>query len=525
MKDMKHAVLEADNASSAIVEDIVRAYRDAGYSEDTISVIVDNTVQLLNDATGFFGEGTEVEYRLTSNLFRTDLKLSIEGEHFDPFEDGDHAETRQINNVVTLNLNSGNSRIHYKYANGKNRISVSKPHAGRDASWLKNPYVIAVVLGIVAGLICQHLPEAARRFIIDQLATPIQSVILGLLAGMMGPVIFISMITSIAALDSINDLTNLGTKIVKRFVMIILFVMAVAIVISGLFFNNFGKGGVAFASDRLIGMVLDVIPTNVIDPFLNNNTAQIVILGFLLGVALLLLGEGSQGLSNHLMNVNEWTMSVLSIVLAIMPVTPFLSLLITIGDGNGKELLEGWKFIAASYVIFTVIIVVKAVKTSMVTGVSIPEYWKKIKPVVAIAFTTGSQSTPLKQVYEVSDKELNIKPEFTSFWVPLCSAMLSLSTTVNVVIGTFMLAQIAGVPISASMLIALVIVTFELSIASPEIESAWATVFHAFALPAGYVGIFSAYKLLTKNYYDAVLEAYCMLEETEAAYRLGGIRS
>ena len=38
-------------------------------------------------------------------------------------------------------------------------------------------------------------------------------------------------------------------------------------------------------------MILGVVPTNLIDPFLKNNTAQLVILGLLIGAGVLVLGD------------------------------------------------------------------------------------------------------------------------------------------------------------------------------------------------------------------------------------------
>ena len=522
MKEIKHAALALDNSDSDIIADFVAAHKDAGYSDDAVESARDNAIRLLNDAAEFFGEGADVEYCLSKNILSLDLRIVIEGAHFDPFEDGANAETRYVDNVVTLNLNSEDARIQYKYSNGKNYITIRKPNEN-SASWLKNPIVWAIVLGIALGFVCQALPDSVRSFIIDDVASPAQTVILDLLAGIMGPVIFLSLTSSIVTLDSINELTDLGVKIIKRFVVIILFVMAVSIAVSGLFFNNFGKGDVNFEASQLIDIVLNIIPTNIVDPFLNNNTAQIVVLGFLMGAALLLLGDASDDLGDMLVNINEWTMSALNIVLAITPAVPFLSLLITIGKGNAVDLLEGWKFIVASYLIFTIVIVVKVIKTYLATGIDLPDFWRTIKPIVMMVFTTGSSSIALKQVYEVCEKDLHIKTEYTSFWVPLCSSMLSLATTVNLIVATFMLAQITGVPMSATLLAALVIVTFELSIASPGTTAAWAIMFSTLGLPTSYVGIFTAYKLLTTNYYAAVLEAYDMLELTESAYKMDAI--
>ena len=47
--------------------------------------------------------------------------------------------------------------------------------------------------------------------------------------------------------------------------------------------------------------------------------------------------------------------------------------------------------------------------------------------------------------------------------------------------------------------------------------------FETLAMPTSYVGLFTAYRLLTNNYVSGCSEAYYMLEEVEAAHKLGGI--
>ena len=381
-----------------------------------------------------------------------------------------------------------------------------------------------MILGIVLGLICQHMPDPAASFIIDGLASPLMSIMLNVLSGIMGPVIFISMTTAIIALDSINDLTNLGFKIMRRFVGIILFITGISIAVSAAFFRSFGTGSVSFVPQQLIQMVLDIIPTNLFRPFLDNNTPQLVILGVLLGSALLILGDSVSELNEILLQINEWIMSAMKIVLMAVPVIPFLSVFMTVAKGAGGEILKGWKFIAASYIVFAVCIAVKAAKVSVRTGISIQELWRRIKPVVTMSFKTGSTAAPIRKAYEISEKDFNIKPEFTSFWIPMSSAMFSPKTTIYVVTATFMVAEMTGVAISTSFLFVLILVTLELSIASPGSASAWTIMFETLAMPTGYVGLFTVYKTLTDNYGAACTEAYSMLEEVEAAYKLGGIK-
>lgn len=66
-------------------------------------------------------------------------------------------------------------------------------------------------------------------------------------------------------------------------------------------------------------MILGVVPTNLIDPFLKNNTAQLVILGLLIGAGVLVLGDSVPELKRMIEQINKLVMSVMQIVLLTMP--------------------------------------------------------------------------------------------------------------------------------------------------------------------------------------------------------------
>ena len=525
MRKMKNkkSMLQSDNSTSVIISDSVAMLRAAGYEDYRVAQFADDAVSLLNDYAKLVGEGTEIEYILAKRFATIELKVFIPGKPYDPFNSGSESKKRRLKNVASLNLNTATAKISYRYALGCNIISVSLPLSERRKSVVKNPMVIAAVAGVVLGLLCQHLPADANRFIVDEIASPLMSIILGVLSGIMGPVIFISLITSIVAMDSVNDLTNLGFKIVRRFVLITLFLIAVSIAVSAFFFRSFGTGSVSFAPQQLIQMIFDIIPTNPFRSFLENKTPQLVVLGFLLGSALLILGDSVNALKEILIQINEWMMSAMKIILMVVPAIPFLSIFTMIAKGSGREMLEGWKFIAASYIVYTISACVKIIKTSVSTGIGISDLWDKIKPVVKIALTTGSTDAPMKKTYEISQKDFHIKPEFTSFWIPISSAMLSPKTTINVVIATLMVAELTGIAMSTSFLTVLILVTLELSIASPGTTSAWTIMFETLSMPTSYVGLFTVYRLLCNNYSAACTEAYFMLEEVEAAYKLDGI--
>lgn len=520
----KKSTLLGDNSSNVIVTDSTSMLKKEGFADDYVMKFRDDAVGILNDYAKLVGVGTEVRYTLIKRLLKIELKVMIPGEEYDPFNNGSGARERAINKAFDLNLNTQMNGVSYLYSMGHNIISVSIPLANRKKKLLKDPMIWAVVLGVALGLICQQLPEAANSFIVDEIASPMMSIILGMISGIMGPVIFISMITAIVSLGSVEELTNLGFRIFRRFFVVILFCMAVSVIVSAAFFRNFGNGVVDFSPKKIVEFFFNIFPTNMVEPFLNSNTPQLVVLGFIMGIALLLLGNRAKGLNDMLHQVNAWAMSAMKLVLLITPALPFLSIMTTLASGNGTELIHGWKFILASYIAYTICVAVKAIKTSHVTKMSVKDTLIKIEPAAKVAFTTGSTAAPMEMSHTIADKEFGIKPEFSSFWRPMCSAMMSIKTAINVIIATFMVAELADVPISTSFLLALIIMTLELSLASPGTTSAWTIVFESLALPTGYVGLLTAYRLFVENYSAASTVTYNMMEEYEAAYKLNGMK-
>ena len=142
---------------------------------------------------------------------------------------------------------------------------------------------------------------------------------------------------------------------------------------------------------------------------------------------------------------------------------------------------------------------------------------------VSTAFMTSNNTTMMKQEYEISKNALGIKPEFSSFWIPMSQAMLNPRSTIMLTIPPFLILKYMGMPISTSFLLVLVILVLELSIASPGTTGGWTILFAALALPADYVGMFMTYRLACTNYNAAYGALQVGLEQIEAAYEFDAI--
>ena len=392
-----------------------------------------------------------------------------------------------------------------------------KPSLKSPTLWFKSPLIWAIIMGVIGGLICQRLPDNTRSFMVDSLAEPIGSVVLALIAGISGPVIFLSLITSITSLGSVSKLTDLGFKIMWRFIKCTLFIIAISIAVSLLFYSAFGVGTIQFSPEQLVSMLLKLVPTNIVAPFLNNDTPQLVILGLLMGTALLFLEDRVANLTASLRSLQEWSSSVMRLVSVLTPAIPFLSLFTAFADGKASVLLDGWEFVVGVVVALAICCLFKLVKVSLRCKLSIPVLLKKTLPMASLAFSAGSENATLSKQIEHSRSKLGINQAFSDFWIPMSHAMFKPRTTIHLVIPPFLIAKAMGMPISRSFLLVLILTVLELSIASSGITAAWTILFAALGLPLEYVGLYVIYKVFTTNIACGGCEFYYILEQIEAS--------
>lgn len=522
---LKEDVLLADNREHRLIKDGRELLRNNGIPESDIEYFVKRVVSLLDDYAAHFGENTRITYIMLKRFGRLELVLSIPGEEYDPYKNGEGSFQRNIEREMTLNVEGHTACVSYNYLINRNIITGYVPLSARKQTFLRNPNIWAAVLGAVIGLILQKLPATQHDFLMNDVFNPVYDVLLKLLSGIMGPIIFISLMTSIISLDSVNKLTNMGFKLFRRCLRIILFVTVISLLVSILFFGHFGEGNADFSLDQIVTMLLNIIPVNLFSPFVENNTPQLVVLAFVSGLALLLLGEGAKDLNRIIHQLNNWIMVVMKLVCRILPLIPMLSIAELVASGNARDILNGWKYIVASYVVFTFIVIYKIIKTHLVTKKSSLEILKKSKDIIVQGFVTSSTTAPMPRMYEVSEKDLHIKKEFSSFWIPLTSSMMSIKTAVNVILATMMMVEILGLRFSLSFLFVLVILTVEMALASPGTIGSWVIAFEAFSIPSSYIGLFSTYRILAVNYATAVVMAFSMLEQVEAAYKMGDIET
>ena len=421
-----------------------------------------------------------------SKFANTKISISLKGEQYNPILEDEDDIFRGSEFLKNL-LNTDSTSVSYRYRNGYNEIVVLAREEHKSLKIPGGALTIAIILAFVAALLTRQLPGEMASFLVNDLAAPLLSRLLGLIMLVVGPLIFISVISGICALSDVATLSTIGFKAIKRFVVITLLLITVSVIVSVLFFTGFSvTPNGAFDLSSMINMLLDLIPQDLVSPFVENKTIQIIFIASMIGVALLILDEKTPKLRSLVSEANQLIFTVMSFVSKVIPLTVFLSIYKTVSKNNVSDILSVWKLALSAYVImvpFTACMVLCVCKRRKL---NIRKFLKDISGPAIVGFTTASGTLAMTKQFETGRNIIKIDEKLVDFWVPLSHAMFSPSVIPPLITAAFYAGSYYGKPISLMQILILYILVTQLSIASPKVPGG---IMATFTLLLGQMGM------------------------------------
>lgn len=282
---------------------------------------------------------------------------------------------------------------------------------------------LAVGLALIAGYL--HQP------VIYTIATALSDVFVNLLKMVSIPIIFLSIVSTVSGMENVHEFKNLGKKVVKY--TLFTTVLSAAIGLS-LFLiidpvrssiHNVAIAPVQHDQNSYLSYLIQVIPSNIIQPFLENNVISVLFLAILLSLATLGLPEHNRvtlhnvfsSLYAAVMKVTMWI--VRGIPLAIWA---FITLFI-------RDMREGLDFTNLALYLACVIL------ANLVQGFIVLPIFLKCKgispiklargmfPALSLAFFTKSSSATLPLAMRCAQERVGISKKIASFTLPLCTTI------------------------------------------------------------------------------------------------------
>lgn len=506
-----------------IVEECRELMSRAKYEEAKTEQFCSTVSDVLQAIIDHPDDGREVKYQIKKHIDRIEFRIDLSGDRIDPTVEGEGAERISFRNRVNELLFNPETSVTAGYFRGWNHLSVKSPSKVANSKLLNEPMIKALILGIIAGIICRFLPEGTRGVLLDGIAAPLMSTVVGLLMGIMGPVFFLFIILAVTSLGSMEELTRVGKVILKRFILIGLWVAVLTVVVAALFFPVLGKGNTVVDLPAIQSVLLSIVPTDFISPFANGNIPQIILFGLVFGTALLMMGESGKPVRDALLKVKEWVMCVMMLMMKVIVLIPFISTMMIVANGDLSVFLQGWKYIVAAYVCYVLILLIEFIAVSVRCKKSIKDLSKMLKNIAIMAFVTATPPATMQMTYEVSEKEMGIDSKFTNLWLSLSYNLLSPTRTIALVLSVFFVADLTGQSVDVAMMIIMLITVVQLTLASSGTVAGATMLLDTLKLSTETVGVFSAFEIFTRNAAAAVDITFSMLDQLDAARETGKI--
>lgn len=453
-----------------VVKDTQSFFEQAGVSRRDVTKINLVVEESLLRWQEHFGAEQEFQVQTRKWFGTPKVLIRLKGSPFNPLKTSDDDFAILSAEIMQNLLIHEGARTTYSYTNGYNEISIVSTKERKPIKLPGGSITVAILIAIAASFVVKNFPQPVQTFLVDDLAVPLLNTLMGLIIAVTIPTIFISVVASVCVMENVTMLSNIGFKVIRRFIFLMALVIGVSICACTLFFPvvSFAGGSNALIGE-IISLLLSAVPNSVFKPFIDGNILQIVMLAFLTSVCIIILGQRAADLKPLINATKELFFKMTELILKLIPLTIFLSIFKTVMKTSVGELFVVWKIVAVSYITYIGVGVLMLVYLKIKYRISIADFFRKNAPVFIISLTMLSGTASMMVNFDVCKKNMNIDPNLCDFWIPLSHTLFSPGTVNTFVTCAFMGAIISGETLSVSELLLVAFLAIQLSIVTPKV--------------------------------------------------------
>lgn len=419
---------------------------------------------LLLDWQDHFSNQAVVNVKMGKRLGRPFIQLELAGESYNPLnkEREDFGEYRS-----RLMANLGLSPL-YSYTQGKNRLlfKLKKPAMHPFAS-----LALSIAAGLLIGWSGMFLPVALRTGILNNFLEPIYNTFFNILGAIAGPLVFLSVAWGIYGIGDTATFGRIGKRMILHFLGMVYLICTVCTLVSLPFFDlHFaGHGGSFSQFDSIFQLILDFFPSDIVTPFQEGNSLQIIFLGSAVGMALLVLGTQTELVAHTLEQINLLLQFLMELISKLVPWFIFIVLVQLVWSGTLDVVLSAWKPLVVLGLLSVLMAVSMVLFAALCSKTSPLLLVKKGLSTLVIAMTTASSVASFGTCINTCEKKFGIRNNITSFGVPLGIVMFPPATALCFILICIYSAEVYGVECSVTWVILAIFASAILAIASPPI--------------------------------------------------------
>lgn len=415
-----------------------------------------------------FGEEATFQAHFESKLSGTYIQLEMAGEAFNPLSET-NAELGDWNSSLqtAVGLNPK-----YSYVWGKNILKVNIP--AKKINPVLKIFIfllVGLLLGVVGHLLLTKGQQAA---VSDQFLTPAYELWIRTLNAISGPIVFFTVITTMLNTKRIDKQGGNSANVVARYFGFSFLIAASSIVIALpmfiLKYNDINAKEGIFK--QILQTITAFVPNNIIEPFLDSNTPQLLFMAFVLGAALIVLGTAVTEVKRILRQINMVGLKLAEWTSLLVPLFAGLFLCLEIIKGQ-TDILQGlYKPLIISLLASILMMLIAVLYVCLRLNVSPHTLSTKIQKPFFIALKTGSLDTSFEHTKYSCSHLLGIDEGYTKISLPQGLVLYMPVSAIGTLIFTMYSVQVYNVKPDWLWYVSAIIFAVLLFVATPPVPGA-----------------------------------------------------
>ena len=338
--------------------------------------------------------------------------------------------------------------------------------------------VIALVLGVVVGLICYFagVPEFTTNYL-----KPFGTIFVNLLKFIVVPVVLLSMIEGIVSMGDMKKVGSIGWKTVAFFMC----TTAIACVI-GLVLGNIFNGAGLFpvlelaegatwegaTSSNFMDTLVNMFPSNMWKAFVNADMLQVIIIALFLGGSMIAAGDKAKLCKDFVSSAYAVIEQLMSFIISLSPIGVFTMMAWVVAT-QGVEILGSLALVLlCAYLAYAIhAIFVYSFAAKAFAGVSPLKFFKGAASAMIFAFTSTSSAATLP-VSKDCARNLGADEEVSAFVLPLGATINMDGTAIYQCVATIFLATCCGMQLTLGQMVTVVVTATLASIGTAGVSGA-----------------------------------------------------
>ncbi len=412
-----------------------------------------------------FGKMCGVQLSCYSRLGQQMITLKLDGEPYDPLNKED--EDDQYGEWSQKLLSSLKTTPLYSYSHNSNIVTF-KVMQKKSNSFLT--LLISIATAIAVGFLGLLLPSELRMSVAKGFMEPICSTYLNVLCFCGIPLIFLSVVLGITGIGDINTFQKIGKKMVLDYIATLFGIVVITAMLAfPLFSFTYGENTISLNYTNLLEMMLGWLPTSLIQPFIDCNAMQLIIMGAVFGIGLLKLDPLAKNLLKVLDDLNSFLLLVGEWFTHIIPIFVFIIIVKSFWAEETSNVLKLWKSWAITIGFQCTAMLFLALWICYKHKVSLTKLFKKVSETFFIALGTNSCSASIMANYSCCGGKLGIAGSVFGFGIPIGTSIFKPCSAIRFVILSFFMISTYNINVSSGWFIMVIILSFILSIAVPAI--------------------------------------------------------